>query len=441
MHESIVRGSLLDIAACTLLIYVASHGGRRWRECCGTAKDIQLTHYVLLMYDVYAIRKDFPVLDQVVYLDNASTSQTPKPVVEAINEYFFGYAGNYGRGAHRLARQTTEHYERAREMVADFFLCEPGNVIFTKNTTESINIVAHGREWEPGDHIITSMIEHHSNYLPWVSLRMQGVAVDLVESNQEGVIDLGKIEAAITDRTKLITISHVSNVFGSIQDISGILKIGRKNDIPVLIDAAQSAGHIRLSENELRCDYLAVPGHKGLLGPQGTGILILRDPAELRPLTLGGGAVEWVRGCEYELLEPPARFEAGTPNMPGVIGLGRSVAYVTALGVANIEKHVTTLATDAADGLSAIDSVTVYGPKDRAAVVPFNVGQMNPHDVSMILDETSRICTRSGFHCAMPGLESLGINGTVRASFGAYNTAEEVNLLIESVNLIAASLV
>ncbi|HYB59650.1 MAG TPA: cysteine desulfurase [Candidatus Acidoferrales bacterium] len=393
------------------------------------------------MYDLCAIRKDFPILDQVVYLDNAATSQTPTPVVEAINEYFFRYAGNYGRGAHRLARETTERYEGAREMVADFFSCDAGNVIFTKNTTESINIVAHGRDWEPGDHIVTSMIEHHSNYLPWVSLRTRGVVLDVVESNQEGMVDPAKIERSITDRTKLITISHVSNVFGSIQDVKRIIKIGRKNDIPVLVDAAQSAGHICLSKNELGCDYLAVPGHKGLLGPQGTGILILRDPSELRPTTLGGGAVEWVRGCEYELLEPPARFEAGTPNIPGVIGLGRSVEYVAALGVANIEKHVVMLARAAAQGLGAIDNVTVYGPKDRAAVVPFNVGQVNPHDVSMILDETSRICTRSGYHCAMPALESLGINGTVRASFGVYNTEEEVSLLIDSVNLIAASMV
>ena len=393
------------------------------------------------MYDVYAIRTDFPVLDHVIYLDNASTSQTPKPAVEAINEYFFNYAGNYGRGAHRLARQTTEHYENSREIVAEFFSCEPRNVIFTKNTTESINIVALGQEWAPGDHVITSMIEHHSNYLPWVSLRKRGVVLDLVESNQEGVIDPARIEKAITDRTKLITISHVSNVFGSVQDISRIIKIGRKNDIPVLIDAAQSAGHIRLSEKDLLCDYLAVPGHKGLLGPQGTGILVLRDPAGLQPTTLGGGAVEWVRGCEYELLEPPARFEAGTPNMPGVIGLGRSVEYVTALGVANVEKHVETLARVAAQKLAEIDNVMVYGPKDRAGVVPFNIGQLNPHDVSMILDETSTICTRSGYHCAMPALESLGINGTVRASFGAYNTAEEVEVLAESVNLIATSLV
>jgi cysteine desulfurase/selenocysteine lyase len=393
------------------------------------------------MYDVQAIRKDFPVLERVVYLDNASTSQTPKPAVEAMNEYFFRYAGNYGRGAHRLAQQTTEHYEAARETVADFFTSEAGTVIFTKNTTESINIVAHGQDWTPGDHVITSMIEHHSNYLPWVALRARGVVLDLVEANREGIVDPSAIETALTDRTKLITISHVSNVFGSVQDIHRIVKIGRKNDVPVLIDAAQSAGHMDISVKDLKCNYLAVPGHKGLLGPQGTGILILRDPEELRPTTLGGGAVEWVRGCEYELLEPPACFEAGTPNIPGVIGLGRSVEYVSALGVANVEKHVVMLARVAAQKLAEIDKVTVYGPKDRAAVVPFNVGELNPHDVSMILDETSKICTRSGYHCAMPALQSIGINGTVRASFGAYNTAEEVDLLAGSVSLIATSLV
>jgi len=393
------------------------------------------------MYDVNAIRKEFPVLERVIYLDNAATSQTPKPAVEAINEYFLTYAGNYGRGAHRLARQTTEHYENSRETVANFFSCEPANVVFTKNTTDSINTVAHGLEWAPGDHIITSTIEHHSNYLPWVALHQHGVILDVVKSNHEGIIDPASIDTAITDRTKLIALSHVSNVFGSVQDVNRVIKIGRRHGIPVLIDAAQSAGHLCLSSEALSCDFLAVPGHKGLLGPQGTGILILQDPEGLRPTTLGGGAVEWVRGCEYELLEPPARFEAGTPNIPGIIGLGRSVEYVNALGVANIEKHVENLARVAAQRLSEIDNVTVYGPKDRAGVVPFNVGQLNPHDVSMILDEAATICTRSGYHCAMPALESLGINGTVRASFGAYNTAEEVETLVESVSMIATSLV
>lgn len=393
------------------------------------------------MYDVYAIRRDFPVLEQVVYLDNASTSQTPRQVVEAMNEYFFEYAGNYGRGAHRLAQATTEHYESARENVASFFEADPTNVIFTKNTTESINIVAHGREWAPGDRVITSAIEHHSNYLPWVGLSSYGVVLDLVDANLEGVINPKAVEEKITDNTKLIALSHVSNVFGSVLDIDQIIKIGRRHDVPVLIDAAQSAGDIPLSMKRLAPDYLALPGHKGLLGPQGTGILIIRDPEELRPTILGGGAVEWVRGCDYELLDPPARFEAGTPNMPGVIGVGRAVEYVKALGITDIEKHIAMLSRLAAKQLADIENVTTYGPPDRMGVVSFNVTDVHPHDVSMMLDETNKICTRSGYHCAMPALLSLGLNGTVRASFGPYNTVEEVTLLTGAVGLIATSLV
>ncbi len=393
------------------------------------------------MYDVYSIRGDFPVLERVVYLDNASTSQTPRQVVEAMNEYFYEYAGNYGRGAHRLAQATTEHYERARENVASFFEADPNNVIFTKNTTESINIVAHGREWAPGDRVITSVIEHHSNYLPWVGLSSYGVVLDLVDANPDGTIDPAAVEEKITDNTKLIALSHVSNVFGSVLDINRVIKIGRKHGVRVLIDAAQSAGDMPLSMKKLEPDYLALPGHKGLLGPQGTGILILHDPEELRPAILGGGAVEWVRGCNYELLDPPERFEAGTPKMPGVIGVGRAVEYVQGLGVTNVEKHVAMLARLAAQQLAEVDNVTVYGPKDRMGVVSFNVAGMHPHDVSMILDETNKICTRSGYHCAMPALLSLGLNGTVRASFGPYNTIEEVELLTGAVGLIATSLV
>jgi len=406
-----------------------------------TVRAIRACANISPMYDVYAIRRDFPVLDKVIYLDNASTTQTPRQVVEAMNDYFFTYAGNYGRGAHRLAQATTEHYEDARESVADFFDTDPISVIFTKNTTESINIVAHGIEWLPGDRVITSVIEHHSNYLPWVALGTRGVVLDLTEPTSEGVIDPTAVEAKITDTTKLLALSHVSNVFGSVQDIHRIIKVCHKRDVRVLIDAAQSAGEIPLSMKELGCDYLAVPGHKGLLGPQGTGILLIRDPAELQPVSLGGGAVEWVRGCEYELLDPPARFEAGTPNIPGVIGVGRAVEYVKMLGVANIGKHVTMLARLAAKKLAEIENVTVYGPRDRIGVLSFNIADMHSHDVSMMLDETSKICTRSGYHCAMPALLLFGLNGTVRASFGPYNTIEEVDLLAGSVGLIATSLV
>jgi cysteine desulfurase/selenocysteine lyase len=391
------------------------------------------------MYDVYAIREDFPILDTVIYLDNAATSQTPRQSVEAMNDFFFTYAGNYGRGAHRLARETTERFEGARELVAALFKTDTHKVIFTKNTTESINIVARGLGWSAGDRVITSVIEHHSNYLPWVALRKQGVQLDFIEADREGVVDPKDIEAAITERTKLITICHVSNAFGSVQDIKTIAEIGRANGIKALIDAAQSAGHSELHLSEIGCDFLAVPGHKGLLGPQGTGVLIAKDPEDLNPLLLGGGAVESVSGYTYKLLDPPAKFEAGTPNIPGVIGLGRAVEYVQALGITNIEKHVDTLARLAAKELADVRGVDVYGPAERAGVVSFNVGGMNPHDVSMILDESSTICTRSGFHCAMPALLSLGLNGTVRASFGPYNTVEEVEALVGAVTAIAST--
>jgi cysteine desulfurase/selenocysteine lyase len=287
--------------------------------------------------------------------------------------------------------------------------------------------------------VITSVIEHHSKYLPWVALRKQGVQLDFIEADREGVVDPKDIEAAITERTKLITICHVSNAFGSVQDIKTIAEIGRANGIKALIDAAQSAGHSELHLSEIGCDFLAVPGHKGLLGPQGTGVLIAKDPEDLNPLLLGGGAVESVSGYTYKLLDPPAKFEAGTPNIPGVIGLGRAVEYVQALGITNIEKHVDTLARLAAKELADVRGVDVYGPAERAGVVSFNVGGMNPHDVSMILDESSTICTRSGFHCAMPALLSLGLNGTVRASFGPYNTVEEVEALVGAVTAIAST--
>ena len=211
------------------------------------------------MYDVYSIRKDFPVLNEVIYLDNAATSQTPRQSVEAMNDFFFTYAANYGRGAHRLARKTTERFEIAREIVANFFSAKAEKVIFTKNTTESINIVANGLQWSSGDRVITSIIEHHSNYLPWVALRKYGVELDLIESDREGIINAENIEDAITERTELIAISHISNVFGSVQDVMKIVKIGHKNGVKVLIDAAQSGRAFRalFSRNRVRLSRYA----------------------------------------------------------------------------------------------------------------------------------------------------------------------------------------
>jgi len=386
------------------------------------------------MYDVYAVREDFPVLKEVVYLDSTATTQTPVPAVEAMNEFFYRYAGNHGRGAHRLARETTNHYEDARETVARFLNSEPSKIIFTKNTTEGINLVANSYPWEAGDHIITTLIEHHSNLLPWLRLQKFGVNVTVVHPDREGRIDPAVIETAITDRTKLIAVTQVSNVFGSVQDVERITKIAHRQGIKILIDGAQSAGHMPVDLSALGCDFFATAGHKGLLGPQGTGVLYIKEPDELESSFVGGGTVSEVSELSYVLEPSPACFEAGTPNIPGVIGLGRAVEYVKEIGVSEIEKQEIMLARETARRLFELEHVEVYGPEKRAGVVPFNIRGLHSHDVALILDQSRKICVRSGHHCAIPSVRFLEVDSTVRASFALYNTEEEVDILVNAVN-------
>ncbi|SFM41222.1 cysteine desulfurase [Methanolobus profundi] len=390
------------------------------------------------MYDVLTLREDFPVLSDVIYLDNAATTQTPKPAVSAMLDYFYKYAANHGRGAHRLARETTDHYEDAREIVAAFFNMGVENTIFTKNATESINIVSRGFPWKKGDHVIVTLVEHHSNLLPWMRLRDMGIDVSVVTPDIQGVVDPDDILSSINENTKLIAVNHVSNVFGSIQDIEQIIGIAKEHDVKILIDGSQSAGNMFIDINFLDPDFFVCPGHKGLLGPQGTGVLYIKEPETIEPVFLGGGMVSSVTSDDFRMEPSPAKFEAGTPNIPGVIGLGRAVEYVSEIGVDQIEKHELSLAKETATRLGEMDGVDVYGPEDRAAVVSFNVVGMNAHDVAMILDQTRSICVRSGYHCAMPGIGHLGVNGTVRASFGLYNTEEEVETLVRTVSDITS---
>jgi len=390
------------------------------------------------MYDVYAVREDFPVLKEVVYLDNTATTQTPIPAVEAMVDYFYRYAGNHGRGAHRLARETTNHYEDARETVARFLSAEPSKIIFMKNTTEGINLIANSYPWEAGDHIVTTLLEHHSNLLPWLRLQKKGVNVTVVNPDSMGIIDISTIENAFTEKTKLVAITQISNVFGSIQDVKGVTKIAHRNGIKVLIDGAQSAGHMPVNLKNLDCDFFATAGHKGLLGPQGTGVLYIKEPEMLESASLGGGTVSDVSGYTYVLEPSPACFEAGTPNIPGVIGLGRAVEYVEKIRVSEIEKYEIKLSREAAKRLSELEHVEVYGPEDRIGIVPFNVKGLHAHDVALILDQTRKICVRSGHHCAIPITRFLKVDGTVRASFALYNTREEVDLLVNAVSGLKA---
>ena len=390
------------------------------------------------MYDVYAVREDFPVLKEVVYLDSTATTQTPIPAVEAMVDYFYRYAGNHGRGAHRLARETTNHYEDARETVARFLNAKPSKTVFTKNTTEGINLIANSYPWEAGDHIVTTLLEHHSNLLPWLRLHKNGVNVTVVNPDSEGRIDTSLIENAFTEKTKLVAITQVSNVFGSIQDVKGITKLAHRNGIKILIDGAQSSGHMPVNLKDLGCDFFATAGHKGLLGPQGTGVLYIKEPDMLESASVGGGTVSDVEGYTYVLEPSPACFEAGTPNIPGVIALGRAVEYVEKIGVSEIETHEIKLSREAAKRLSELEYVEVYGPEDRAGIVPFNVRGLHAHDVALILDQTRKICVRSGHHCAIPITRFLKVDSTVRASFALYNTKEEVDILVNAVTGLKA---
>lgn len=390
------------------------------------------------MYDVYAVREDFPVLKEVVYLDSTATTQTPKPAVEAMVEYFYRYAGNHGRGAHRLAREATNRYEDARENVARFLNAEPSKTVFMKNTTEGINLIANSYPWEAGDHIITTLLEHHSNLLPWLRLQKKGVNVTVVSPDSKGKVDISSIEKAFTEKTKLIAITQVSNVFGSVQDVKNITRLAHRRGIKVLIDGAQSAGHMPVSLKDLKCDFFATAGHKGLLGPQGTGVLYIKEPDVLDSASVGGGTVSDVEGYTYVLEPSPACFEAGTPNIPGVIGLGRAVEYVEKVGVSEIEAHEIKLSREAAKRLSELEHVEVYGPEDRVGIVPFNVKGLHAHDVALILDQTRKICVRSGHHCAIPITRFLKVDSTVRASFALYNTEEEVDVLVNAVDGLKA---
>jgi cysteine desulfurase/selenocysteine lyase len=385
------------------------------------------------MYDVYAVREDFPVLKEVVYLDSTATTQTPIPAVEAMVEYFYKYAGNHGRGAHRLAREATNRYEDARETVSRFLNAEPSKTVFMKNTTEGINLIANSYPWEAGDHIVTTVLEHHSNLLPWLRLQKKGVEVTVVSPNSKGRVDISSIEKAFTEKTRLVAINQVSNVFGSIQDVKNITKLAHRYGIKILVDGAQSAGHMPVSIKDLNCDFFATAGHKGLLGPQGTGVLYIKEPDVLDSASVGGGTVSDVKGCTYVLEPSPACFEAGTPNIPGVIGLGRAVEYVEKIGVPEIEAHEIKLSREAAKRLAELEHVEVYGPEDRAGIVPFNVKGLHAHDVALILDQTRKICVRSGHHCAIPTIRFLNVDSTVRASFALYNTEEEVDILVNAV--------
>ncbi len=378
------------------------------------------------MLDVAKIRSDFPILKTgLVYLDSAASSLTPEQVVQAEIDYYHKYRANIHRGLHKPSTTASEKYDEAREKVARFINADRDEIVFTKNTTEGINLVANAIDWKHGDLVETTVFEHHSNLLPWLKLSKRGVKAKLHHDY-----------SSFTKSARLIAIGHAGNVLGSLAPIEKIAK--EKGDTLLLVDAAQSAPHIPVDVKKIGCEFLAFSAHK-MLGPTGVGALYIRRDlqAKIQSPFLGGGTIKAVTEDDYELTHFPENWEAGTPNIAGAIGFGAAVDYLKKLGMDHVHSHTKKLAEKAADELEDIVKTVVYGDDGHNGIVSFNVEGMPAHDVAAMLDESSSICVRSGHHCAMPLMKKLGCNGTVRASFYVYNTEEEAKKLVDAVKDIA----
>lgn len=395
-------------------------------------------------YSAEKIRRDFPVLKDLIYLDNAATSLSPRQVIEAQNLAETYFRANVGRGIHRLSRIATHKYLDARKNTAAFLGGENGTLAFTKNTTEAVNIVSQGLSWKKSDRIITAVQEHHSNLLPWFRLlhdkRISGVDVT---AGTNGILDPADIEALITKDTGMIALGHASNVFGTVAPAKEIAKICAEHEILFLLDGAQTAPHLPLNLEKLGCDFFCFSGHK-MLGPMGIGGLWIspkisgdKKPA---PLITGGGMVKSVDGTFFEDAGGYAKYEAGTPNVIGAIGLSRAVEYLSDIGMENVAAHSEVLAKRMVEGLSEISGVAVLTPDGASLIgtVSFTVDGMHPHEVAYFLDEAAGIMVRSGEHCCQPLMKSLALDGgTVRASAYCYNTEDDIEMLIATVEEVA----
>jgi cysteine desulfurase/selenocysteine lyase len=401
------------------------------------------------MLDVEKIRKDFPILkSNVIYLDNAASSLTPEPVIGKMLEFYREYRANVERGVHRLSQRASGELAKAREKVRDLINAKSeSEILFTKNTTEGINAVASGIGWKKGDKIVTTLLEHHSNFIVWQRERKRsGVTMEIVKPDKEGKFEISDFEKVIDERTRLVAITHVSNVLGTVLPVKEIAKIAHERGAEVLIDGAQSVPHMPVDVRELDLDYLAFSGHK-MLGPTGIGVLYVKTELldDLEPLCIGGGTIEEVEVEEYKLEAPPASFEAGTPPIAEAIGLGEAVGYLKKIGLDVIAKHEHGLFEKMYRELRDLPKVEVYGPTDtseRTGILAFNVEGLGPHDVAAILDNSAKVMVRSGHHCAMPLHTELlnRPNGTVRASVYVYNTGKEIDKFVSTVKEIVRTL-
>jgi cysteine desulfurase / selenocysteine lyase len=392
-------------------------------------------------YDVNRIREDFPILGMqvygkpLVYLDNAASAQKPKAVLERIQQAYTSEYSNVHRGLHYLANAATEGYEGAREKVRTFLNAgRPEEIIFTRNGTEAINLVAYtfGRERiKPGDEIVLSIMEHHSNIVPWHFLReRQGAVIKWAPVDEEGNFLIDEFEKLLTPRTKLIAITHMSNMLGTLVPVKDVVRLAKARGIPVLLDGSQAAVHLDVDVQDIGCDFYVFTGHK-LYGPSGIGVLWGKYDllAAMPPFNGGGEMIRDVFEDRITYGEPPHRFEAGTPPIVQAIGLGAAIDYVNSIGKARIRAHESAVSAYAHERLREINSIRIFGAaKDKGPIVSFEMKGAHPHDVATIIDR-SGVAVRAGTHCVMPLLNRFGVTATCRASFGLYSTKDEVESL------------
>jgi len=402
-------------------------------------------------FNPYEIRKDFPILERsingkkLIYLDNAATSQKPKQVIEAVKEYYEKYNANVHRGLHTLSQEASEAYEKAHEVIAKFINAYSWEeIVFTSNSTDSLNIIAYSwglKNIRKGDEIIITVMEHHSNMLPWrIVARLTGAKVKYIDITDDGLLRYDQLEEAVSEKTRVIAVTLMSNVLGTINDVRRIAKLAHSVGAIIVVDGAQGVPHLPVNVKELEIDFLAFSGHK-MLGPTGIGVLWGRKDLleEMEPMKVGGGTIKDVTLESVEWHDLPWRFEPGTPNIAGGIGLAIAAEYLMRLGMENVREHEKELTAYTLKRLEELgDDIEYYGPRDpkqKGGVIAFNVKGLHHHIVGKSLDMFG-IAVRSGMHCAHPLHYRLGIKGTVRASYYIYNVKEDVDALIDALKTI-----
>ncbi len=395
------------------------------------------------MLDIKQIRNDFPILQQtvygkpLVYFDNAATTQKPVQVIERISNYYRNENSNVHRGVHYLSQVATGAYEAARTYIASYIhASDPSEIIFTRGTTESINLVANGFESfvKKGDEILITSMEHHSNLVPWQQLCYRtGARLVVVKAGPEGELDLGGFEQALNDKTRLVAVAHISNVLGTINPVKEITRLAHAAGSVVVIDGAQAIAHLSVNVADIDCDFYAFSGHK-TYAPMGIGVLYGKKEwlEKLAPYQFGGEMIESVRFDKTIFNKLPYKFEAGTPNVAGALGLEEAIRYIAVYGVEKISQYEDKLMKHAAIGLKKIDGMRIIGTaKHKAAVISFVIGGIHAYDLGTLLDKMG-VALRTGNHCAQPLVESYGLTSTVRISLAMYNTLEEIDIFMDA---------